>query len=68
MAKLYLIKNVNGVKLIKYFYSKDTRGDFSKIFSKDIFYKLGFKNIVVNVKNNKTHKHHVNNVLLNIFL
>ena len=49
MAKLYLIKKVNQVKLIKYFYSKDTRGDFSKIFSKDIFYKLGFKNKVAQI-------------------
>ena len=49
MAKLYLIKKVNEIKLIKYFYSKDNRGDFSKIFSKDLFYKLGFKNKVAQI-------------------
>ena len=43
MNKFNLIKENNQIKLIKYFYSKDTRGNFSKIFSEDFFYKIGFK-------------------------
>jgi dTDP-4-dehydrorhamnose 3,5-epimerase len=42
MEKIRLVKNINGIKLIKYFFSKDSRGSFSKIFSSDSFKKLGF--------------------------
>lgn len=56
MKKFSIIKNINGVKLVKYFNSKDTRGNFSKIFTSDFFYSQGFKkkisqvNISTNIK------------------
>jgi len=49
MSKIRLIKNINGIKLLKYFYSRDNRGNFSKIFSSELFYKLGFKNKVAQI-------------------
>lgn len=49
MSKICLIKKINGIKLIKYFYSNDNRGDFSKIFSNDFFYKIGFKKKVAQI-------------------
>ena len=54
MQKISLVKNINGIKLIKYFFSKDSRGSFSKIFSSDSFKKLGFikKISQINVSSN----------------
>ena len=54
MKKINLVKNINGIKLIKYFSSKDSRGYFSKIFSSDSFRKLGFANKVcqINISSN----------------
>ena len=49
MNKFNLIKENNQIKLIKYFYSKDTRGNFSKIFSEDFFYKIGFKKKIAQI-------------------
>ena len=49
MSKIRLIKNINGIKLLKYFYSRDNRGNFSKIFSSELFYKLDFKNKVAQI-------------------
>ena len=56
MKKLRIIKSINGIKLVKCFNSKDQRGNFSKIFTSDFFYKQGFKknisqmNISTNIK------------------
>tara|TARA_X000000950_G_C13884802_1_gene648416 strand:- start:327 stop:878 length:552 start_codon:yes stop_codon:yes gene_type:complete len=54
MKKFKIVKNINGIKLIKYFNSNDSRGNFSKIFSSDFFTKLGFKNKVaqINISSN----------------
>ena len=49
MNKFNLIKENNQIKLIKYFYSKDTRGNFSTIFSEDFFYKIGFKKKIAQI-------------------
>ncbi len=54
MKKLTVIKNMNGIKLVKYFYARDSRGNFSKIFSSDFFNKIGFKKSVsqINISTN----------------
>ena len=49
MSKICLIKKINGIKLIKYFCTNDNRGNFSKIFSYDFFYKIGFKKKVAQI-------------------
>ena len=56
MKKFHIIKSINGIRLVKYFNSKDSRGNFSKIFTSDFFYQQGFKkkisqvNISTNIK------------------
>ena len=54
MKKFSIIRNINGVKLVKYFNSKDARGNFSKIFTSDFFYSQGFKKKIsqVNISTN----------------
>lgn len=54
MKKIQLIKNINGIKVIKFFHSKDRRGSFKKIYSSEAFRKYGFtsKACQVNISNN----------------
>lgn len=55
MKKIKLIKSINEIKIIKFFHSKDNRGSFKKIFSSDLFKKLGFeeKACQINISTNQ---------------
>ncbi len=67
MKKFTIAKNINGIKLINYFSHNDSRGNFSKIFSSEFFYKLGFKskvaqiNISTNIKKGTVRGFHYQN-------
>ena len=67
MKKFHIIKSIKGIRLVKYFNSKDSRGNFSKIFTSDFFYQQGFKkkisqvNISTNIKKGTVRGFHYQN-------